>query len=57
MSTREVVFEVISTLMELSNHVINLPNMTLQVVLLLLDPLVPYLCKQAFNVRLGLARI
>ena len=39
--------------MELPNHVIDLTDMILQVVLLLLDPLIPDLRQQSLDVRLG----
>ena len=43
--------------MELTYHIVDLPNVTLQIVLLLLDTLVPDLGKESLDVGLCLARV
>ena len=53
----EVLLEVVSSLLELADHVVDLANVALQVVFLLLDALVPNLRQKSLDVRLGLAGI
>lgn len=52
-----MLLELVGALMELPNHVIDLPNVALKVVFLFLDALVPDLSQESLDIRLGLAGV
>ena len=55
--TRELLLEIVSVRVELIDHVVDFVDVLLERVLLLLYFSVPLLCKQPFDVGLGLVRI